>query len=130
RDGRVETTTLRITERPDQNGNTLAERGSGENPSGKLGLTVENVTPELAQQLSLRINTGVVIDDVAAGGPADEAGLQKGDVIHRVDRINILNKSDLYRALRQLGNAKEITLQVESQGGNGTQLGFRTLSMD
>ncbi|MGH9831196.1 MAG: PDZ domain-containing protein, partial [Blastocatellia bacterium] len=130
RDGKAETTSLKIAERPDANGQTLAEKGTEGNPSGKLGLTVENLTPEIAKQLNLKINTGVVIDDVAPGSPADDAGLQKGTVIHRIDRTRVLNKTDLYRALRQLGNAKEVTLQVEQQGSDGMQLAFATLNLD
>ena len=46
-----------------------------------IGVTVKDVTPELAAQLGFNSNNGALIVDVVPGGPADKAGLHKDDVI-------------------------------------------------
>jgi serine protease Do len=51
-----------------------------------FGLTVQNVTPEVAESLGLDRAEGVVVSSVAPGSVADEAGLRRSDVILEIDR--------------------------------------------
>ncbi|MDP2755137.1 MAG: Do family serine endopeptidase, partial [Nitrospirota bacterium] len=48
---------------------------------GWLGVTIQSLTPELAKQFDLKEEKGVLVGDVVEGGPAEKAGLQRGDVI-------------------------------------------------
>ncbi|MBM4128579.1 MAG: DegQ family serine endoprotease [Nitrospira sp.] len=48
---------------------------------GWLGVTIQNITPELAKQFNLKDEKGALIGDVVEGSPAEKAGLQRGDVI-------------------------------------------------
>jgi serine protease Do len=48
---------------------------------GWLGVTVQNLTPELAKQFDLLDEKGVLVGDVVEGGPAEQAGLRRGDII-------------------------------------------------
>ena len=57
----------------------------------KLGLTVQNVTPQLAESLGLKRANGVVITAVQPQSAAGEAGLRRGDVILEVNRREITN---------------------------------------
>ena len=57
--------------------------------------------------------------------PAAEAGLERGDVIHRVGRTPITNRQDLLNAISSLRGAKEIVVQIERDG----QLAFISVSM-
>jgi serine protease Do len=59
--------------------NSLIERGRV--IRGWLGVSVQSVTPELAQQFQLEKNFGTLVADVVEDSPAAEAGLQRGDVI-------------------------------------------------
>jgi serine protease Do len=52
---------------------------------GWLGVAIQKVTPELAQSLDLDDNHGALVADVTADGPADQAGIKRGDVIVRYD---------------------------------------------
>src|SRR5512136_1463660 len=45
-----------------------------------LGMSVQEITPEVARQLRLKETGGVIVSQVESGSPADEAGLQRGDV--------------------------------------------------
>jgi len=48
---------------------------------GWMGVTIQNLTPELAKQFALHDDKGVLVGDVVEGGPAEKAGLQRGDII-------------------------------------------------
>lgn len=125
RDGRVQNTTIQIGERP--SGKQIAERELNENSQGtKLGISVGTVTPEIAAELKLKVKSGVVIQSVQPDGPAADAGLQPGDVIHQINRTPVTSAETLTSALRGLQNAKEVVLQVERNG----QLSFITVSFE
>ena len=53
---------------------------------GELGMTVQKLTPQLAENLGLDKTDGVVVTAVEPGSAADEAGVRRGDVIVEVDR--------------------------------------------
>ncbi|MCK9377814.1 MAG: DegQ family serine endoprotease [Syntrophobacterales bacterium] len=46
-----------------------------------LGVNIQSITPELAKALNLRDRQGALVADVVAGGPADQGGIKRGDVI-------------------------------------------------
>jgi serine protease Do len=129
RDGRPETTRVTLGERPgpdDETQQPATNDDEGENP-GKLGVSVTNVTPELARRLKLRIATGVVVGNVQADSAADDAGLQRGDVIHRVNQTPVTSRQEFTSAISALSGNKEVVLQVE-RAGQG--LVFLTLTLE
>jgi len=127
RDGRAETATVKLGERPSKLGESeQPDKNDPEEDTGKLGVSISDVNVELARQMKLRIPTGVAITRVQPDSPAGEAGLQRGDVIHRVNRTSITNRQDYFRALASLKGEKEITLQVERDG----QLQFVSLTLE
>jgi len=86
-------------------------QGGGEQGAGKLGITVEPLTPDIAQQLRLRRGTeGVVVDSVDPGGPAAQVGIQNGDVIQEVNRQPVRSSSELREALRKSGDRPPLLL--------------------
>ncbi len=56
-------------------------RKDGHVHRGQIGIRVRSITPGLAQGLGLKDDQGVLVEDVLPGGPADQAGMQIGDVI-------------------------------------------------
>jgi serine protease Do len=72
-------------------------------PSTKksLGITVQNVTPEIAKGLGLKNDTGVVVTRVEPGSPAANAGIQAGDVIHEVNRKPVKNVEDFIQKVEK-----------------------------
>jgi serine protease Do len=128
RDGHVETTSIRLGERPSKPGDQdQPENGADpEQDAGKLGASVSNVTGELARQMKLKMPGGVMIQNVQPDSPAAEAGLRRGDVIHRVNRTPINNRQEFLRALASVKGEKEITFQVEREG----QLQFVPVTLD
>jgi S1-C subfamily serine protease len=84
---------------------TFPEEGlsgdSAETPkNAKLGVQVQPLTPDVAQQLGLPEGShGVTVAGVESGSPAERAGVQQGDVIVAVDGQAINNVAELRSAL-------------------------------
>ena len=68
---------------------------------GFLGVTIQEITPSLAQQFDLAIDHGVGIRSVQPNGPADDAGLEQGDIIVRLGDTEIRTSGDLFSALTE-----------------------------
>jgi serine protease Do len=85
--------------------------------SGNLGMTVQNMTPELAKTLGLNRPEGVVITSVEPQSAAAEAGLQRGDVILEVDRKKIGNAAELRKTLDQAKPGANLLFLIQ-RGGN------------
>jgi S1-C subfamily serine protease len=86
----------------------------GVDGSGKLGIAVQPLTPDVARQLGLRSNVaGLLVRDVAPGGPAAEAGIQPGDVIVEANRQPVRSTADLQRVL---GKGGTTVLLVHREG--------------
>jgi serine protease Do len=66
---------------------------------GELGLTVQRLTPQMAESLGLEKSDGVVVTAVEPGSAADEAGIRRGDVILEVDRKAIRNLDEYKKAI-------------------------------
>ena len=82
------------------------------------GMMVQELTPQLAQQLGLEQGTtGVVIFDVNEGSPAAEAGLRPGDLITEVNRTAVQNMNDYQQALKKVKNGENLLLLVKRGSG-------------
>ena len=80
---------------------------------GRLGLTVQLVTPQIAESLGLDSTDGVVITSVEPGSPGDEAGLRRGDVILEVDRKPIRGVKGLKDATAKIRDGKSVLFLVK-----------------
>ncbi len=79
--------------------------GSSASSLDKLGLTVQNLTSDLAQQFGYDSNQhGVIISAVEQGSDAEAKGIQAGDLIIQVNHQKVNNINDLKRALRRSRN--------------------------
>ena len=99
--------------------------GEGDSSSGsghgkmRWGLGLENLTPELQEQLQTPHDLhGAVIEQVQPGSSADNAGLQQGDIILEVNRHKVQNASDVQQALSNVSQGQDALLLVWSNGGN------------
>jgi len=75
-----------------------------------LGVGVSTVTPLLAATEHLSVDRGALIADIVAGGPAEAAGLQTGDVIIRFADKEITNLADLVQAIRGSEIGEEVDI--------------------
>jgi len=79
-----------------------------EEPQAWLGLTVRSLTSSERDQL--KVGSGVVVDDVDSGSPADDAGIQRGDVILEVAGEKVASVSDFNRVSRKQANSNRAVL--------------------
>ena len=94
-------------------GENLEARVEPESGTAAFGLRVQDLTPEIAEQLDVEPDVGVLVTSVEPGSPAEEAGLRRGDVILEVDRTEVTSTSDLQA---RLGNAKDRALVLVRRG--------------
>jgi serine protease Do len=82
-------------------------------PSEKpLGLTVQDITPEIARGLNLEGVTGVVVTQVTPGSPAAEAGMRRGDVVQEVNRKPVENVEDFGQAIEEAKSQESILFLI------------------
>jgi len=62
---------------------------------GMLGVTIQSVDADLAQSLNLPSAQGAIVTSVANGGPADKAGIKRGDVITAVNKQSVTDNNKL-----------------------------------
>jgi serine protease Do len=94
----------------------VAQNGNGK---GRWGLSLANLTPDVRNQIQAPENVqGAVIADVRSGSPADNAGLQSGDVIVSVNRKPTASASDVSQALTSVPKGQDALVLVWSNGGN------------
>ena len=79
---------------------------------GELGLTVQRLTPQIAESLGLDRAEGVVITAVEPGSPGDYAGLRRSDVILEIDRKPVRNLADYRKVIAESKKGKGILFLV------------------
>jgi serine protease Do len=100
----------------DKQGNEVSE-----NDHGKMhwGLGLGDLNSELREQLQAPKDLhGAVIEQVQPGSSADNAGLQRGDVIVQVNRHDVQSGADVQQALASVPKGKDALILVWSNGGN------------
>ena len=78
-----------------------------------LGITVQNLTPEIAKGLGLKKETGVVVTQVEPGSPASDAGIQTGDVIGEVNRKPVKNAEDFIQKVEKAKDQDNVLLLIQ-----------------
>jgi serine protease Do len=125
RSGREQTLTLTVEELnlDAEVGRTAEARDSAPEPATTrgFGMTVDNITPELARRLRLQAERGAVITDVEQGSPAQRYGLRPGDVIVRVGSTPIASAADAQKVLGAIPSGGTALLRVMRQGASGAQ---------
>jgi serine protease Do len=82
-----------------------------------LGLTVQELTPEIARNLGVSESKGVVVTNVEEGTSADEAGIRRGDVILELNQKKVESLRDYRAALGRVGSTDSLLLLVR-RGSN------------
>jgi serine protease Do len=83
---------------------------------GWLGVMIQKITPELKEKLDLKDERGALVADVTAGGPAENAGIERGDVIVSFDDKPIEEMNDLPYIVASTPVGKEVPVEVIRKG--------------
>jgi serine protease Do len=89
---------------------------NGKVERGWLGVSIRDLTPSLQKSMKLNVSKGALIAEVVKGGPADEAGLQKNDVVTAYQGKEIPDASSLQNQVANTSIGQEITLTVFRKG--------------
>ncbi len=96
-----------------------SKKKKGRTPKVDPGMSLEDMTPEIAKELGLpETEKGVVVASVQPGGPAEEAGLARGDVILEVDRAAV---KDVDAFFKQVRAKKSYLLRVRETDAQGRE---------
>lgn len=91
-------------------------RTAGKVSRGYLGVSIQELTRDLAESFGIHRTGGAVVIDVTKGSPADKAGLEVSDVILKFDGKELQNSVDLPRLVGATKPGKTVTLQVWRKG--------------
>jgi len=89
-----------------------AEPEAGDRLAAQLGLTAEPMTERMARAMRLKGKAGLVVTEVEPGGPADEAGVERGDVIVRIGRHAPQTLEDVAELLSHAASGDPVDLTI------------------
>src|SRR5262245_27130604 len=92
----------------------LIETGSVQR--GKLGVTIQPVTPDIAASIRLGDVRGALVNSVEAGGPADKAGVKRGDVIVAINGATVIDSNTLRNQVAEHKPGSELKLTIFRDG--------------
>jgi len=87
---------------------------------GYLGLLPQDIDDDLAKALKLSTTSGSLVGDVTAGGPADKAGIKRGDIITKFDGTTIDNSTQLRTLVAQASPGSAVKVTVLRDGKEKT----------
>src|SRR4051812_9139976 len=82
-------------------------RTKGKVTRAQLGVTVQGVTPEMAESLGLKHSTGAIVSSVTDGSAADKAGVKRGDVIQSFNGLPVHDTNTLRNRVAEAGPRSE-----------------------
>ncbi len=91
-------------------------KASGEVSRGWLGISMQNITKEIADYYNIKQGQGVLVADVFEGHPADKAGIKPGDILIEINSQKIYSAKDLSRAIAGFGAGKKIKVTISRKG--------------
>jgi serine protease Do len=91
-------------------------RTTGRVSRGRIGVSIDQVTKDVAESIGLGKPAGALVRSVEAGGPAEKAGIEAGDIITRFDGRVIEKSGDLPRVVGGVKPGSKATVQVFRRG--------------
>ena len=83
---------------------------------GLIGITFQELSPSIAEELKVSETSGLLINQVAPKGAAEEAGLKEGDVITKMDGVEILSSTELQERVYRLRPGDKVNLTYKRDG--------------
>ena len=84
-----------------------------EEPKQKFGLSVTNITPQIASRFDLSSKEGVIVSSVSKASAASEAGFRRGDIIVEINKVAIKNVEDYGRRIDEIGKGNSALFLVK-----------------
>jgi serine protease Do len=103
---------IKIGESPDDR-QAQGPKSSDRATPTALGMDVRPVTPDVARQLNLKSNDGVIVTRVEENSAASEAGVQRGDIIREINRQKIRSLSDYEKLTKDVKEGDRLTVLLQ-----------------
>jgi serine protease Do len=124
RNGKRQDTTVTIADRSKLFATRLGDedesQGAEEPKPSKFGVTVRSITPDLADRLNIPAGKGVVVQDVKQGSFAEDAGLNRGDVVLEVNKQPVNSPDDFTKIESGLKSGQDVVFLVRPRGSRPT----------
>ena len=92
----------------------------GEVQRGRIGVQIQDLTPELAEAFKVDVTDGAVVSQVTPGSPAEKAGVKAGDVVVEVNGQPVKGSSDLRNKIGLMRIGEKVALSVVRDGQRQT----------
>jgi Do/DeqQ family serine protease len=83
---------------------------------GMLGVTIQSVDADLASSLNMPAARGAIVTSVQAGGPAEKAGIKRGDVITAINKQPVVDNNSLRNMVASMGPGASAEVTVMRNG--------------
>ncbi len=91
-------------------------RKKGKVTRGWLGISVQDITEDIAENLKIKDREGALVGDVMKGDPADRAGIKTGDIITEIDGRHIKDTHELLRIVASIPVGKKVSIRALRDG--------------
>ena len=120
RNGKKQDATVTIADRAKLFAARLGDEEENQNEeapkASKFGVTVRNITPDLADRLGIAPGRGVVVQDVKQGSFAEDVGLNRGDVVLEVNKQPVNTPDDFTKIESSLKSGQDVVFLVRPRG--------------
>lgn len=113
RDGKEMSVSVTVSERKDKPEFVLSKKSGSH-----FGINVREITKELAAQLGISQDAGVIVTDVEEGSPAENVGIQPRDIILQVNRVKITTVKQFTAEMTKAAEKKSVVLLVKRGNSN------------
>jgi len=115
REGKKKRLTVTVEAMPEDE---MARNGQQKSDSSRvrLGMVLENLSPDMAARLRSRAKSGVVVQQVQQGMPAARAGIQRGDVIYRINGKDVKNMQEFSALAKTFKHGDVLRLMMDRSG--------------
>jgi serine protease Do len=117
RDGQEKSFDVELARRSDDEDAAAVEDSDPIQPF-KLGITVQDLTKELAERMRVEADGGVLVTEVESGSVADKAGIQRGDIIVEVNKEEVEKIDDFRAVLKKSKKDEKLLFLVKRGQGN------------
>lgn len=123
REGKELTLSLKIMERAEEGGTSLAHKGAA--GESNFGMSLQDMTPDLRRKLRIEDQRGVVVTEVTEGSAAEEAGIEAGDIVEEVNRTPVRSVAE-YRTVLGKGRKDAPVLLLLKRGASTFYASLKT----
>jgi len=115
RDGKLKVITVKVEAMGDDE-TASSNHPRSDNAKIRLGMVVDNLTSDLAARLQTRVKKGIVVQRLQRGMPAARAGIQRGDVIYRINGKDVANVSEFSKLAKHFKSGDVLRIMLDRHG--------------